>query len=108
MGGVGSIPTGLPAGGVVFTHTDFDTGGMWSAAQPTRVTAQSPGIYLVTGDAVFADTSGTGVRGLSITLSSEESWGVRARRRGSGWPADRHFKHGGVCNLTLATTWSSK
>ena len=48
------------------TDAAYSQGGVWSTAQPARLTAPVAGVYQVTGSVVF-QSNGAGTRGVWIT-----------------------------------------
>ncbi len=61
-----SAPISIPTDVVTelpLTDAAYDQGGVWSTAQPTRLTAPVAGVYLITASVVF-QSNGTGPRGL--------------------------------------------
>lgn len=52
--------------GVTWTATHYDTDSMWDSGDPTRLTVNTPGRYLVTARAYFA-ANATGTRGINLT-----------------------------------------
>lgn len=91
-----SMANGGPYVAISFTHTDYDNDGMWDPGDPTRLTVQTAGIYLVIAQVHWA-AHATGYRGHLITHSAD------------GPIAQWHADPNDVTNLvrgTLSTTWS--
>lgn len=63
---------------VSFTTAGVDTDGMFSAGSPTRITVQTPGIYMVTAN-LSLDANVTGQRELSVvqTSTSSPTWNIQ-------------------------------
>lgn len=55
-----SIPTNSNQA-IVFTSADLDTGGLWNAGDPTKLTATRAGVYLLEGGVTFTNAAG-GIR----------------------------------------------
>jgi hypothetical protein len=63
-----SAPTAIPSGQLVevpMTDAAYSQGGVWSTAQPARLTAPVAGVYQVTGSVVF-QSNGSGLRAVWI------------------------------------------
>ncbi len=62
-----SAPISIPTDVVTelpLTDAAYDQGGVWSTAQPNRLTAPVAGVYLITASVVFHQGNGSGPRGL--------------------------------------------
>ena len=68
-----SAPTAIPSGQLVevpMTDAAYSQGGVWSTAQPARLTAPVAGVYQVTGSVVFA-FNGAGTRSVWIVPAGD-------------------------------------
>jgi hypothetical protein len=61
---------------ITFDNEAYDTGGYFSAGQPTRLTAAVAGLYLITGQIEWSNSTTTGKRSLIIRLNNTTDIGV--------------------------------